>query len=191
MRVHAGRSRWRPAIPKSPGMSGSSCSRRGLYTEAIGRFDTALALDPRLALVHCHRASTLAELRRFDEAFADYDKALALDPDCRRSLERRLVAAPARRFRDGLAGAAMGTQMRGLDFVDRKFAQPHWLGETDRGQDHPAAQRRGARRHHPVRALCDAGGAARRPRHSRSAGCRASAAVRHRRRFAVPAARPA
>ena len=35
----------------------------------------------------------------------------------------------------------------------RDFAQPQWLGERHRRQDHPAACRAGLRRHHPVRAL--------------------------------------
>jgi tetratricopeptide (TPR) repeat protein len=105
---------------------------RGLHAEALGHFDAALALDPRLALAHCLRAGTLAEFRRFDEALADYDKALALDPDLadahwNGALLRLLLGD----FETGWRERQWGRKCAGLDFVDRQFAQPLWRGETD------------------------------------------------------------
>src|SRR5581483_2970414 len=65
-----------------------SCIAQGLtyrasgdLRNAIASFDAALALDPDCAEGWVHRADTLCEQNRFDEAIVDYDIALSLEPN--------------------------------------------------------------------------------------------------------------
>lgn len=52
----------------------------GLLTEALGRFDLAVAADARVSQAHADRAVCLFELDRLDEALAAFGAALDLEP---------------------------------------------------------------------------------------------------------------
>ena len=50
-------------------------------TEAVERFDKALALFPNFAEAWLGRGNALRELKRYEDAFAAYNKAAALKPN--------------------------------------------------------------------------------------------------------------
>jgi tetratricopeptide (TPR) repeat protein len=60
---------------------GNSHARRGMYADARNAFRKALALNPRLARVHCMIGRTYFDERMFDTAVAEYAQALVIDPD--------------------------------------------------------------------------------------------------------------
>jgi tetratricopeptide (TPR) repeat protein len=101
------------------------------HEDALAWFDKALALRPDFPSALNDRATTLFALRRIDEAFAALDRAIALDPECadyhwNRALFRLLVG----NFDEGWQGREWGRKCALVGFVDRKFEQPHWFGET-------------------------------------------------------------
>jgi len=110
---------------------GLALHKLGRNEEAVAYFDRALALNPRFLLALSMRGTSLQELHRFDEAIASFDAAVAIDPEFadahwNAALFRLLTGD----FEAGWAGREWGRKVPALGFVDRKFTQPMWLGET-------------------------------------------------------------
>jgi len=59
---------------------GGSLGALGRFTEALGCFDKALAIDLQDAMAWSNKGAVLVELERWEEAIACFDKALASDP---------------------------------------------------------------------------------------------------------------
>jgi protein O-mannosyl-transferase len=55
--------------------------RTGRFTEALSHLDSALTIDPELAVAHNNRGQALYGLGRFDEAMAEFQKAIDLKKD--------------------------------------------------------------------------------------------------------------
>ena len=55
--------------------------RLGRWDDTLAHIDQAIALDPRNTLLPLERATTLHNLRRYDEADRAYERALTLGPD--------------------------------------------------------------------------------------------------------------
>ena len=60
---------------------GAVLGATGKKSEAVDAYQTAVALSPQDAIVHCNFGVTLQELGRFDEAEASLRQAIALKPD--------------------------------------------------------------------------------------------------------------
>jgi tetratricopeptide (TPR) repeat protein len=70
---------------------GVALAQSGRADEAIGKYRTALLLDPRSASAHNNLGSTLAALGRAGEAVKHFERALEIDPQyesARRNLEQ-------------------------------------------------------------------------------------------------------
>ena len=116
-----------PEIAKNIGLILQKLDR---HEEAMGWFDKALTLRREFPQALNDRSTSLFALRRIDEAFADIDRAVALDPECpdyrwNRALLQLLVG----NFDEGWRGREWGRRSALVDFVDRQFGKPHWLGE--------------------------------------------------------------
>jgi tetratricopeptide (TPR) repeat protein len=53
---------------------------RGQFAEALMRYDSAIRLDPKLAVAHGNRGVVLKSLNRLEEAVASFERALRLQP---------------------------------------------------------------------------------------------------------------
>ena len=53
----------------------------GRFDEAAAALASAVRLDPRNPAAHANLGTTLAELRRFDEAIDQFRQAAAVEPD--------------------------------------------------------------------------------------------------------------
>ena len=53
----------------------------GNYTDAIGYYDRALAIDPTVVFASYDKGNALEALENYSDAITYFDKALALDPN--------------------------------------------------------------------------------------------------------------
>ena len=101
----------------------------GRVEEAIPSYDRALALQSDLVEAHANRGIALQALGRFDEALAGYDRAVAIAPDgALGHWNRALLRLLRGEFEAGWAEYEWRWKTGGLNFPDRGFAQPLWLG---------------------------------------------------------------
>lgn len=119
-----------PDHPEVTTNLGLVLQRTGRHEEAMVYFDRALALKPDLADAFNHRGTSLQDLHRFDEALANFECAVAVKADYadahwNAALLRLLLGD----FAKGWAGREWGRKCKAVGFVDRRFAQPLWLGE--------------------------------------------------------------
>jgi tetratricopeptide (TPR) repeat protein len=107
----------------------------GRHEEAIAWLDKALALNPNHASALNDRGTSLFELRRSEAAFADLIRATEVDPECADyHWNLALMRLRIGEFDAGWLGREWGRKVAVLGFVDRKFAQPQWLGEPIAGK---------------------------------------------------------
>jgi tetratricopeptide (TPR) repeat protein len=90
---------------------GGSLYALGRLVEAIGCYDQALAIDPRLTAAWNNKGLPLADLGRREEAISCYDQALAIDP--------RWVGAWLNK---GNALAALGRREEAIGCYDQALA---------------------------------------------------------------------
>ncbi len=131
-----------------------------------------------------HRAQGPGQVRRSD---CRLPPSHSFQPRLGRRALERIPAEPAhRRFRARLGQQRMALEKPLLRAGDAQLcaAALAWRGAS-RWQDHPAPQRAGAGRHHPVLSLRPAGRRPRRPRCPRGAGTASATDVRPCRRIAV------
>jgi tetratricopeptide (TPR) repeat protein len=119
-----------PDHPEVTANLGLVLQRLGRDEEALTYSDRALALKPDLAGAFNNRGTSLQGLHRFDEALASFERAIALKADYadahwNAALLRLLLGD----FAKGWAGREWGRKCKAVNFVDRRFAQPLWLGE--------------------------------------------------------------
>ncbi|MGH6715412.1 MAG: tetratricopeptide repeat protein [Bradyrhizobium sp.] len=119
-----------PDHPEVTANLGLVLQRLGRDEEALAYSDRALALKPDLAGAFNNRGTSLQGLHRFDEALASFERAIALEADYadahwNAALLRLLLGD----FAKGWAGREWGRKCKAVNFVDRRFAQPLWLGE--------------------------------------------------------------
>lgn len=62
------------------GNKARSAEALGRFEEALGYYDRAQELDPKLG-VGSHKARTLMRMKRFEEALAEFDRSLAANPE--------------------------------------------------------------------------------------------------------------
>jgi Tfp pilus assembly protein PilF len=60
---------------------GISVAQKGLWKEALYRFEKAVEIDPTYAAAHNNRAIALEHEGKFREAERAYERALELEPD--------------------------------------------------------------------------------------------------------------
>ena len=139
----------------------SGSTRRSRSSRNFPRPTTSAAFHCSTCAVSTRRSPTSNRAIELEPERADYRWNLAL---------MRLRVGD---FDAGWLGREWGRKVVSLAFVDRKFEKPRWQGEPIAGKTILLAQRRGARRYHPVFALREDGVGARRARDPRG---RASAA---------------
>ncbi|MGH6679609.1 MAG: tetratricopeptide repeat protein, partial [Bradyrhizobium sp.] len=119
-----------PDHPEVTTNLGLALQRLERHDEAMVYFDRALALKPDLADALNHRGTSLQELHRFDAALASFETAIALKADYAEAhWNAALLRLLLGDFAKGWAGREWGRKCKAVGFVDRRFAQPHWLGE--------------------------------------------------------------
>jgi tetratricopeptide (TPR) repeat protein len=107
----------------------------GRHEEAIVWLDKALALNPNHASALNDRGTSLFELRRSEEAFADLARAIEIDAECPDyHWNLALMRLRIGEFDLGWLGREWGRKVAVLNFVDRKFTQPQWMGEPIAGK---------------------------------------------------------
>jgi tetratricopeptide (TPR) repeat protein len=89
---------------------GHALLKLGLYSEAIGHFQKALQLAPRVASTHSVLGFTLHKCSRFDEAIVHYHRALGLAPNDHLTTEMMSVT-----LKRALAWQGGASPLAGLD----------------------------------------------------------------------------
>ena len=158
------------ATPRRIFNRGNALSSLGRMVEAVAAFDRALALRPNYPKALINRGIALQALGRHPEALASFRAVLALDKNNADAQHNEALALlTLGDFRRGFAltkSAGSAPACRRAAAI-RQAAVARRI--SARAQDHPAACRAGARRHHPVRALCAAARARGREGGARSA----------------------
>lgn len=93
--------------------AGKAAVERYDYAGAIGWFDQALALDPRIAVAHFCKGVCLAGLLRYDDAHAAFKAAYALDPN-EGAIRLEFARSCARTGRHAESMAALGPLLEAM-----------------------------------------------------------------------------
>ena len=128
-------------------------------------YDRALALRPDYGKARIGRGAALAALNRHQDALPGIrHRARHRQKQCRHPAQRGAVAADAWRLPPRLPEirGALAAHRHAAPQEPRQAALARRI--SARAQDHPRSRRAGARRHHPVRALCAAARARAAPR---------------------------
>ena len=172
-----------PGHPEILVNRGSALAGLGRLEEALAAYDGAIAQRADYGKARIGRGATLAALNRHQEALEEYATALAADKsnaDIQHNEALSLLTLGDYRARLPEIRGALAARRHAAPQEPRQAALARRV--SARAQDHPGPCRAGARRCHPVRALCAAACARRRQGGDGGASRARRAAVAPRRR---------
>src|SRR5215472_13421003 len=95
--------------------------QRGEFSDAVGKIDAALAINPNAAAAHNNRGAALGALKRHDEALASHDRALALKPGYFEAFSNRATVLSAlKRHDEALAACEQAIALK-PDFAEAHY----------------------------------------------------------------------